>query len=130
MKYTGTIVAKHIFIVASIYTDTFAGNEGLLNDANELAILLGAGAGTTKFFNNSYSASGYLYRKNNFAPGEANQIAPVGGRFAVIEISNPTGFGMNGIHIGQDRTLGKLNRSFVEGLYYGSVLDSYARSEI
>ncbi len=133
LKYTGTVLTRHIFIVASIFTSTFSGNNGLLSGAANFPLLVGNGSGSTKFVNNGYAATGYTYRKDGFVTGEANQIAPVNNQPAVIEMQFVgDAAGLDGIQVGQDRgnTSRKLNGTFFEDMYFSEIQSDFDRRRI
>lgn len=132
LKYTGALTPKQIFIVAAIQTTTFGGNNGLLSGLTTAGLLAGNGAGTSRFYNFSYAASGYSFRKNDVVLAETNQLAPVGGKFAVIELRFPAGIALDGFQIGQDRasTDRKLNGVFIENQMFGEINPIFETTQI
>src|SRR5262245_58488104 len=57
VSFSGNLMARHIFIVASFDGETFDGNEGLLSDLETTALLAGQGSGSNKFYNLGYADS-------------------------------------------------------------------------
>lgn len=134
LKYTGSLFARHIFIIASFEPAVFTGNEGLLSDTATFPLLVGAGAGSGLFYNLGYetSAPGYIYRIQNVPLAESAQQAPVQARIAMIELLFPSGIGLDGLQIGQDRGLTgrKWKGLYFESIVYDKTLDDFARQGI
>ncbi len=131
LVYSGSLVAKHIFIVASYGLATFADYKGLLSDTTTNALLVGEPT-TDKFLDLSAGILGFAYRKADRLFTPSNQKAPVGGAFAVIEIQNPTGYNLDGIQVGQDRNFStrKWQGFFIEDLIYSSIKTELERCRI
>lgn len=126
---TDTLLLKHIFIIAAFDGASFAGNEGLLSDTEDLPVLIGNGAASVKFFDLNYDG---VYRKNNTQYLESNQLAPINDSFALIELIFPDGLPFEGFQIGKDRD--QADREwlgwFVEDMAYSRILTETERRRI
>lgn len=127
---SGTFGVKHIFIVAKFDGATFTDFQGLISDLNSVALLLGNGTGTSKFFDLGFG-SPYSYRKNDLTYAENNQLSPMNA-FAIMEIQSTAGWSLNGIQIGQDRafTARKWKGWFLESLLYSSIQNEFVRTRL
>ena len=111
LKNAGVFEVRCGWIVAKYSGTTFSGYNGLLTDLNSLSVLVGAGPGTTKFYN--YGNQNYEFRTvdriypNNIAPAPMNAW-----RIIFFRFWEPAIF--NGIQLGQDK-------SFVNSKWNGSV---------
>ncbi len=132
LKYThsGVFGAKHIFIVAKFDGATFTTFEGLLSDIASNSLLIGNNTGSVIFFNQGYG-SNYSYRKNDVGFAESSQSAPINA-FAIIELASSTGWSLDGIQIGQDRTFTgrKWKGWFLESLIYSSIQNEFVRTRL
>ena len=120
------LLLKHFFLVAKYDGATFAGYEGLLSDVEDLPVLIGGGAGTTKFFNLAYGLTDY--RKNDVSYAESDMQAPMNA-WALIEIQIAAGLPFAGFQIGRDRdqTARRWKGRFAGGAAFSRILTSVER---
>lgn len=113
LKWTGAITPKHIFVVGAFADAAFpaAGGaqeyaglySGIDNASN--GILVG-NPSSTKWTDFSYSLYGdYTFRRRDVAFIESLQEASFSGAISVFEVSYSVGITLDGIQIGQDRSL-------------------------
>jgi len=131
LAFTGAFNLKHAFILASYNPATFTANQGLLSGITGNPMLVGEAGGSSKFIDSGFGAN-FRYRIMDVLLPNSNQLAPVGGKVALIEIQYTTGFFLDGIQIGQDRNLTarKWNGYFFELIGYSAIKDDYDRSQI
>lgn len=133
LSYSGSFTARHIFVVASFDDATFNASEyqGLVTDNNGVNGLLVGSPGTNKFTDFSFG-SGYQYRKFDIGYASSNQLAPVSGQKAIMEISLTTGWSLDGVLIGRDRafTARKWKGHFFEALFYSEIQGEFEKYEI
>lgn len=96
---SGTIGVKHVFVLAKLDAANFSAYRGLVSDQASNAVLLGDN-GTAKFFDPTPTTVSYF--KNLTAYAQSNMQAPAN-EWALVEISNATGWSLDGFQIGQDR---------------------------
>lgn len=126
----GNVLGKHIFVLASYADATFSGLNGILSATSGLTILTGAGATTSRFFDNTTDiGDDYLYRKNDVNYALSNQLAPMSGNFALMEIIYPGVATFDGLQIGQDRsfTARRWKGYFVESIVFDRRLTNAER---
>jgi hypothetical protein len=124
LVYPPIVTFKHAFIVAAFERETFIGWEGLLSGFDEQALIVGV-PGTQKFLDlTTITAVNYSYRRAGVELATNNQLAPMGKRFAVIELRFPDGYTMDGINLGQDRSdaTRPFKGWFAEALFYDRIL--------
>jgi hypothetical protein len=129
---------KHIFVIAAYADATFptsggAGEyAGLLSgiDTANNAILVGDPT-TTKFFNVGYGA-GHQYRRRDVIYAESNMQAAMSGAISIFEVSLASGWPLDGIQIGKDRTFAnrKWKGPFVGDLMWNRVLADTERFDV
>lgn len=132
LKYTGALTARHIFLVCAADEAVFTGYRGILSGATAGDVLTGD-TGTDEFFDFGYTAFGsYEYRKANRIFTESTQKAPMSANFKLIEIKYPPGITMDGIQVGQQKTLTdrKFKGWFVEQLIYSQEKAAKERESI
>ncbi len=125
--YNGSILWKHIFILASHEDAAFNLNRGLLSGPTSGDALVSNSSGDT-FFNLSYG-SPFQYRKNGVAFAENNQKAPMNNQAAVIELTHTAGIPMDGIQIGQQRTLDSGARDW-KGWFFDDLIYDVIQPEL
>lgn len=133
LVHTGTLTPKHIFVVAAYADATFpvsggAGEyAGLLSgkDTANSAILIGDPT-TTKFYDAGYGST-HEYRKRDVLLANSNMQAGMSNNFAIYELRYPTGWSLDGIQVGKDRTFTnrKWKGYFVEQVMFSRVLASW-----
>lgn len=133
LVHTGTLTPKHIFVVAAYADATFpvsggAGEyAGLLSgkDTANNAILIGDPT-TTKFYDAGYGST-HEYRKRDVLLANSNMQAGMSNNFAIYELRYPTGWSLDGIQVGKDRTFTnrKWKGYFVEQVMFSRVLASW-----
>ena len=127
----GITTIRHAFLLISCTDALFDEFRGVLSDTVAGFIRTG-NTGSDNFFDTSASF-GSTYRKTNVIYPNANQNAPVGGAFALIEVAIPLGaVFVNGIQIGQQEGFAarKHKGYFVEQLLYSSVKSQIDRERI
>ncbi len=133
LRYTGAFTARHVFVLGAYEDAAFGANEaGLLTDNATTGILVGNSV-STRFFNFNFGASGeFDYKRADVAFAEADQQAPVNSVFKLMEVSLDSGWAMDGIRVGQDRTFSsRLWKGwYVESLIYSEVKSDAERWEI
>jgi len=108
--HSGTIGIKHVFVLAKLDAANFSAYRGLVSDAATNAVLLGDN-GTTKFYDPTPAVVSYY--KNGVSYAQNNMQAPAN-EWALLEISNATGWSLDGFQIGQDRgTTGRRWRGWI-----------------
>lgn len=130
LVYTGALTPKHIFVLAAYADATFpvsggAGEyAGLLSgkDTANNAILIGDPT-TTKFYDAGYGST-HEYRKRDVLLTNANMQAGMSNSFAIYEVRYPTGWALDGIQVGKDRTFAnrKWKGYFVEQMMFDRIL--------
>ncbi|MCC6329003.1 MAG: hypothetical protein IT174_10835 [Acidobacteria bacterium] len=101
LQWTGSVTAKHVFIVMAFEKTAFTGYEGVLSGLTVGNIFTSENTGT-KFFAFGPNSSGYSYRKADVALADTNQQAPMNLQFALIEQILPgIGISMNGLQVGK-----------------------------
>ena len=130
LSYTGSVTAKHIFIIAAFDKLAFAGNEGLLSGVASGNVLTSKLTGD-EFY--SFGSSGYSYRKADVPHALSAMKAPMNGEFALIEIiQGAAGTSLDGIRIGQQ--LGLTARRFqgwwLEAMIYSAEQAAFARYKL
>jgi hypothetical protein len=130
LNWTGSITPKHVFVLASAEETAFTNFRGLLTGETSGEILVSENTGD-EFFDFGYGA-GYEYRKNDAIFAEAAQEAPVGGDFALLEVSATGGFALDGIQVGkQTNVAGRIWKGFfVEQLLFNRVLTLAERKRV
>jgi len=128
LNWTGTAGIKHVFILASNDEAAFTTNRGLLSGETSGDVLASNSSGDT-FFN---LALGNEYRKSDAAWAESNQKAPMNGAAALLEVSNATGLGLDGIQVGKQKNLaGRIWKGyFFEQLIFDRVLTLTERQRV
>lgn len=128
LNYTGAVSVKHAFILASAEEAAFTANRGLLSGVTSGDILASNNSGDT-FFDLSL---GVTYRKNGTTFLESNQKAPMDEAFGLMEISDPDGFGLDGIQVGKQKNLaGRIWKGWwAEQLIYNRVLTDTERASV
>lgn len=121
LVYSGSTPTQHIFCVASFEDATFSGSEGLMSATSTYGLLIGGGAGTTKFYDIPELAVS-SYKKNGVSYANNNMLAPMSQQVSIIEMKLPSAFSLAGVQIGQDRadTGRKWKGYFFEALIYSS----------
>lgn len=100
LVWNGSATIGHGFVFASQEDATFDGYQGLLSAPTIGDVLVGQ-TGANKFFD--LGLSGFEYTRSGTLYDDSNQLAPVSGNFALMEVSSTVGIGMNGIQVGQQR---------------------------
>lgn len=135
LVYTGTFTPKHIFVVGAYADAAFpavsgAGEyAGLVSgkDTANYGILIG-NPSSTKFYNVGYG-SGHEYRRRDAVYAESDMQAAMSNDISVFEVSLTTGWALDGIQVGKDRTYAnrKWKGYFVEMLMFTRVLSDLER---
>jgi hypothetical protein len=120
LAWTGSVTVKHVFILASNEDATFDGYQGLLTGVTSGDVLVGD-SGQTTFFD---LGIGNVYTNEGIDYAEANQQAPMSGSFRLMEVSNSDGILLDGIQVGQQRSLTarKWKGHFVEMILFDRIL--------
>lgn len=111
LNVTDAFTAKHLFVIGAYADAAFpAGGgpgeyAGLVSGIDNTGVaLLVAKPSDTKFFDFSYETYGdYRYYIRGVRHPANDQVAPMSGGIAVMEIRYPPGFSLAGIQMGHDR---------------------------
>lgn len=129
LTYTGSVTAKHIFIVASYELAAFPGYKGLLSSLSAGNMLTSNNSGD-KFYQ---FGAGYKYRMADLGYSLDNQKAPMNGTFAVIELVLPgAGSALDGLRVGQEAadTARRWKGWFAELLVYSTEQSDLVRCRL
>lgn len=124
LSFTGALLVKHLFIIASHTDATFSANHaGLIGPLTGALGILSGNASDTKFYNMGWGAN-YTYRRRDVVFAESNQQATMSGAFSIYEVRHLTGFSMDGILVGRDRDFAnrKWKGKVAESLGYNRIL--------
>lgn len=124
------IVVKHLFAIAAYQDATFAVDfPGLISGEATGDILTSDVTGGIKFFN---YADGRTYRKNGVTFVESNATAPMGNVLGILEVSNATGWSLDGVRLGQHKTFTarKWKGLWAMDLGYNRVLTTAERAAV
>jgi hypothetical protein len=124
----GNHTAYHFFVVGSHHDAAFAAYQGLMSGRTTGDVLISNNTGVNFFdYTGTYGTIGY--RKANVSYANATQSAPMNDVNSVIEVIMPGGLLMDGLKIGQQRTLsGRLwEGKYLESIVYNRVLSDSER---
>jgi hypothetical protein len=128
--WTGNLTLKHLFVVIAINGATFTDYAGIISgNQNADPGLLAGNNGDNKLFDNGYAST---YKLSDVIYANNNQLAPMGGEFAIIEWQYETGINLTGLQIGKDRQFAGrlLNGKFVEAFGFSEIKQGHQRCEI
>lgn len=120
LSWTGSILAKQVFVIMAFERATFAGNEGVFS-GRTVGNVLTSDASGTRFFD--FGTVGYEYRKSDVLYAAGNLQAPMNLSFALVEQVLPgAGLVLDGIQIGKQ--LAETPARLFKGWYMGSMVYS------
>lgn len=103
LVWTGTVLPKHIFVVAAYEDAQFpADYPGLLSSASSGGDPLVGNPSSTRFFDFDYETYGdYKFRRRDVQFAENNLQAAFNNQISIFEISFPPSFTMDAIQVGK-----------------------------